>query len=352
MFSKLNQAVSNARITINYGLRLNKPLLMLRVLKGYLKAINTEIPPLKYVDFAFDYKCNLKCKHCFAVSLTKKNQKQMDANDYLKIAKMCEEEGVLHISFQGGEPLIIPSFAETVNAFDKRKFYLAITTNGFFLTPKKVTWLKEIGIDKITVSLDSMVAKEHDAFRGVPGTFNHALAGINEAIRQGMKVTLNTTLTHQNLHSDGIQKIFEFGFTHHIIVNPIFAAPVGRWLNSTQFMLTQEDVNYVTRLQRENPYLRRDLDSNYYGRGCPAAKEVIYVDAYGNVLPCPFLHVYLGNLTQKHLSDILDDAQKYPPFGHYSPICLAAEDRSFLNLLQKTYKRVKRVPFTLQDLNR
>lgn len=350
---KFNRKLTDIYILFKYGFRLNKPLLNFRIVRSYFKAlIEPGNRPLKYIDFAIDYRCNLRCRHCFAVSLTKINQKEMTVGDYRKIAKMCEEMGVLHISFQGGEPLIIPSLESVIRSFNPNKFYIGITTNGTYLTPEKVRWLKKIGVDKITVSLDSMIPEEHDRFRNVPGTFDKAMSGIREALRQKFRVTLNTTLTHQNLHSEGIRKIFEFSRKNKVIVNPIFAAPAGRWINSTQFMLTPDDVGFVAGLQKQNPYLRRDLDSNYYGRGCPAVKEVIYVDAYGNVLPCPFLHITLGNLTKSHLRDIISNGLSFGPFAGYSKICLAAEDRNFLNIVQKTYKIVKHMPFTLAELKK
>jgi MoaA/NifB/PqqE/SkfB family radical SAM enzyme len=115
-------------------------------------------------------------------------------------------------------------------------------------------------------------------------------------------------------------------------------------------MLTDDDIKYINSLQQKSPYLRRDVDSNYFKRGCCAVKEVIYIDPYGNVLPCPFLHIYLGNLKKESLADILKRSLQYAPFQKYSQKCLAAEDHDFIGLLRKTYKKIDRVPFTLEEL--
>lgn len=337
-------------VTLRYGLRLNKPRFLWRVLTGYLRAGQIRPVPLKYVDFAFDYRCNLRCQHCFATALHSRRPK-LSLEEYRTIARECERMGVLHVSFQGGEPLLLPRELESIiGAFGADRFYIAITTNGTMLTPERLTWLKRIGVDKITVSLDSMTPGVHDAFRGVPGTFAKAMAGIEHALGKGFRVTINTTLTHQNLHSEGTAKIFEFSRQRRVIVNPIFAAPAGRWTGTTKFMLTPDDVAYVTALQKENPYLRRDLDSNYFGRGCPAVKEVLYVSPTGDVLPCPFLHISLGNLHDEPLSVIRARGLAYPPFAAYSPQCYAAEIRPFTRRILAASKKTGKMPVPLAAL--
>lgn len=348
----MGNVLSNLKLNLRYGLRLNKPKLIGRIIKSYLKALVSPLPPLRYIDFAIDWRCNLYCQHCFATSLRKVGTTKLTLLDYRRIAQEAEKIGVLHISFQGGEPLLIPKELEKIiNVFDPEKFYIAVTTNGTLLTSQKVGWLKKIGVDKITVSLDSMNAKEHDSFRRVKGTFAKTWKGIEQALKAGFRITINTTLTHQNLHIEGIQKLFQYAMENKIILNPVFAAPVGRWLNESKMMLTNEDVKYISNLQKKSPYIRRDVDSNYFRWGCCAVKEVIYVDPYGNVIPCPFLHIILGNLKKESLADILEKALKYPPFRNYSQKCLASEDQNFLKLMRKSYKRLGFIPFTLQEFS-
>lgn len=345
--------LSNIVLHIRYGLKINKPLLLWRVAKSYLLAYIFPIPPLRYIDFAFDFACNLRCQHCFAVTLKKPGLTQLTIKDYQKIAREAEKIGVFHVSFQGGEPLLLPKkLEEIINAFNPKKFYISVTTNGTLLTKEKAVWLKKIGVDKISLSIDSKIPEEHDSFRQIPGTFNKAWKSIDFAQQAGLNVTINTCLTHQNLHSPGIQQLFEYAIKNRVIINPIFATPVGRWLNETKMVLSPKDTEYVTKLQRKSPYLRRDIDSNYRQRGCPAVKEVIYVDPYGNVLPCPFLHVYLGNLKKEHLDKVIKRSLKFIPFKKYSRFCLASEDSNFMEVLRKTYKKSGQTPFTLKDLQK
>ena len=314
------------KLLFNYGFVLKKPNLLFRLLTVYLKALILPVPPLRYIDFALDYRCNLKCKHCFAQGLINKKVK-LTLSDYRRIACECRQLGVTQFSFQGGEPLLLPNLEKIIKIFQPQSSYIALTTNGTLLNEQKIKRLKSLGVDKISFSLDSGIAGEHDHFRGQKGVFVKAWQSMQDCLRLGMKVTINTTVSHQNLRSPGIKKLFDYATANKIILNPIFAVPLGRWAKSKKVLLTISDRKYIKRLQSRSAYLKRDINSNYFKTGCSAVSEVLYIDPYGDVLPCPFLHIVLGNIKKESLKTIRDRALKnFSLFGRYHPLCFASED--------------------------
>jgi len=46
-------------------------------------------PVLKYMDIALDYSCNMKCEHCFAISLKGEGKKRLTIEQYRAIAKVA-----------------------------------------------------------------------------------------------------------------------------------------------------------------------------------------------------------------------------------------------------------------------
>ena len=314
------------KLLFNYGFVVKKPRLLLRLLTAYSKALVLPIPPLRYIDFALDYRCNLKCKHCFAEGLKGKKDK-LALSDYRRLAQECRSMGGSQFSFQGGEPLLLPNLEKIIKIFQPQSSYIALTTNGTLLNKQKIKRLKSLGVDKISFSLDSGIASEHDLFRGQKGIFAKAWQSMQDCLRLGMKVTINTTISHQNIHTAGIKKLFDYATANKIILNPIFAVPLGRWVKSKKVLLTISDRKYIKKLQSRSAYLKRDINSNYFKTGCSAVSEVLYVDPYGDVLPCPFLHIVLGNIKNESLKAIRDRAlKKFPLFGRYHPSCFAAED--------------------------
>ena len=58
----------------------------------------------------------------------------------------------------------------------------------------------------------------------------------------------------------------------------------------------QDDLDYIDRLTEQSPYIRTDFQANLVSYGCGAAKEILYLTPYGDVLVCPFMHISFGNI--------------------------------------------------------
>jgi radical SAM protein with 4Fe4S-binding SPASM domain len=78
--------------------------------------------------------------------------------------------------------------------------HVALATNGTLITNKVAKKLKDIGVDYVEISIDSAEPEQHDAFRGVSGSFNRALEGIKHCVDQEILTCVATTVTQLNLH--------------------------------------------------------------------------------------------------------------------------------------------------------
>lgn len=347
----LYRGIKEIQLKFKYGFHLRKPLLMARVIANYYKTIFCKKKPLQYVDIVVNFSCNLKCLHCSQTKLEKpKTARRLTLADYKLLAQECIKLGVIHFSFQGGEVFLYPELEEVIKNFQPKKSLISITTNGTLLNKDKIVRLKRIGVDILNISLDSAIAQEHDNFRGIKGTFARAMEALELALNNGLLVKINTTITHQNLHSPGIQKLLDFAIKKKIILNPILAAPVGKWSNNWENLVTEDDTEFINDLHEKTPYVRRDVHANYLGYGCPAIKEVLYITPYGDVLPCPFLHFSLGNILEDSLEEIRERGLKLKIFAEYHPKCLAAEDKEFLRKYLCIISDKDVLPVDLKDI--
>ena len=353
----LKRGLVEVFIKIKYGFQLNKPVFILRVFKKYFDVKLLGKKPFKYVDVAFDYTCNLRCQHCFARdfedSAKKRKMKKMSIEDHKRFAEQAMKLGATSFCFQGGEPLLPPlknELEEIIKAYNPYKNLITITTNGTYIDEKTAQRLKKIGVDIFTFSLDSGVPEEHDTFRGGKGTFNKAMKAIEIATNNGLKVAINTAITHQSLYSEGFKKLIDFSEKHKIFLNPIFAVPVGAWQGNWNVVLTKDDIKYVEELRNKHPFLRRDVDSNFVEWGCGAVNETVYLTAYGDVLPCPFIHVSLGNVLEEPLDTIRKRGLKIKLFDHYNKKCYTGEDIEFMKEYAKRIKDKKEFPLKVSDM--
>ena len=339
-------------LKLKYGIRPNKPILMARVFKKLLKAKLTGKPGLKYADVAYDYACNLKCEHCFARKFKPpKGGRKMTIDDHRKFVKEAMAMGALDFNLQGGEPLLtFDELLELIKVYQPSKNFISITTNAYLFTEEKLKILKKAGVDMIVFSLDSGDYESHDKFRGVKGVYNKVTKAIDLCEKHGMHVVINTTVSHDSIRSKGFERLIDYIESKHLFTNTIFAVPIGAWQGRMDVVLTKEDVEYMEKLRKDHMLLRRDIDSNFGGKGCGAVKEAIYLTAYGDVLPCPFIHIALGNVITEPLQDIIDRALKIKYFDHYHPTCLASENKAFIKKYDKWAKASDEFPMKFDNV--
>lgn len=327
-------------LNFKYAFRPRKPRLVLRLALALFQSKVLNRPPLRYVDFAIDFTCNLHCEHCFATALRQPGRRRMTIEDYSRVGRECMELGTVNFSFQGGEPLLCSGLGGIIKACRPEKNVISVSTNGTLLTRDRLVELRKWGVDILTVSLDSGIPSEHNRFRGAsPGTFEKILQGIKTALQEGLHVTLGTVVTHQTLKSQGITALVNLTRELKTVLYFIFPVPAGRWLSHNDMLLTPDDLSYIDQLTHQSPYLRTDFQANLGSYGCGAVKEILYLTPYGDVLPCPFLHISLGNIFQEPLAVIRDRALENPYFRGYHQKCLASTDQEFIQrYLSQTFE--------------
>lgn len=311
-------------LNFRYAFRPNKPLLILRLTIAVIKGIFFKKPPLRYVDFSIGFACNLRCQHCFATTLEDNTRRTMKIEDYKRVAEECMRLGTVNFSFQGGEPLLYKELPEIISVCKPHMNLISVTTNGILLEKEKLLWLKTMGVDILTVSLDSGIAEEHDRFRGLEGAFNKTIKGIKLALKKGFNVTIGTVITHQSLYSEGLKRLLELVKEMRLITYLILPVRAGRWADEKDIFMTDEDMEYILKLTKSSSYIRTDFQANLGGYGCGAVKEILYLTPYGDVLACPFLHSPLGNIFEESIIEIRAKALRDAVFSKYYDKCIAS----------------------------
>jgi MoaA/NifB/PqqE/SkfB family radical SAM enzyme len=268
----------------------------------------------------------------------------MQIKDYERVMREANRLGAVNFSFQGGEPLIYSDLEELIKAAYPYKNIISVTTNGTLLTTEKVKRLKKLGVDIFTISLDSLNADEHDTIRNKKGTFEKTMNGIQTALKHGCNVTIGTVLSHQNIKSEGIEKLFEWVCNKHITLCLALAVPAGEWARNSDILLTDNDMSYLNKLLKKYPFVRTDFDANFIKWGCGAIKEILYITPYGDVLPCPYIHISFGNIFENSLQEIRNNALKVKYFKNYWQKCLCATDREFIDPLLFKISKHKELP--------
>jgi putative heme d1 biosynthesis radical SAM protein NirJ1 len=141
--------------------------------------------------------CNLKCKHCYADSDSKRYEGELNINEAKVFIDDLKAFNVPVILFSGGEPLLRENFFDILKYSSEKGIRSTISTNGTLLDKDVCKNLRKMDVGYVGVSLDG-IGSRHDEFRGVKGSFDSALRGIRNCMETGQKVGLRFTINKHN----------------------------------------------------------------------------------------------------------------------------------------------------------
>jgi radical SAM protein with 4Fe4S-binding SPASM domain len=309
---------------------------------GIKKPMSLYAPFLVVWDFT--HKCNLNCKHCYSNS-GKVQEEELTTKEALAVVDQLADCGVTAVAFSGGEPLSRKDFFEVANHAVKRGLYVSVATNGTLVTKENVQKLKQTGVHYVEISIDGASAKTHDAFRGVPGAFDGAVSGLKNCVEADLCVCIATTATKSNLEEMPaiITLAEEIGADRFTYFNFI---PTGRAKEHFDQDLSAEEREKLMRyllarmskgckttilttapqlarvaLQCQGPAGTGEVTmsmahmqtvkvskkavplADFLG-GCGAGRLYCSLSPQGDVHPCVFFPVNVGNLKKEKFADI------------------------------------------------
>ncbi|MCC6296819.1 MAG: radical SAM protein [Pseudomonadales bacterium] len=283
------------------------------------------------IDIAYSYACNLKCQHCTAARFEKKARKLTPA-DLKRISDEAHAMGLCQFCLSGGEPLIFPDLDEVMAALQPDKFHLTMSTNGHYLTADKARHLKALGLDKVKISLDDYDPTVHNANRRSDGAYQKAIDAMLRAKEAGLSVVIQTVVSHQNCQTDRLEQMAKFAMQHGFTVDVLVARATGAWEGKHEVLITEDDAEFIRQAHDKYPVLHRDTFCSYgLDKGCGCVDSTLHITQYGDVLPCVFIHISLGNIFEESLAAIIARGQSIKCFRKYSRLCLSGEDRDFIN---------------------
>ncbi len=278
--------------------------------------------------------CNFKCQQCFTESPRRPVAGTLDLKDIERLADEADELGMYEILLEGGEPLVCKEIYDIIRIFGADRFYIEMTTNGYLLNEEVAGRLKEAGMYRVSVSLDSTRAEEHDRYRGVEGAYAHAIKALENAKNAGMQASVNFLVGRYNIHSGEVEELCEFCKENGYHFSLVPATPTGNWKGRFDVMLRPEDAAYLESLREKYTHFWRDIwpplpNKKVKVSGCIAVNRP-YINPYGDVLPCSYLHMKLGNIKERPLKDIIEYGFSYPCFSGRHESCYAGEDEEFM----------------------
>ncbi|MBC1397292.1 GTP 3',8-cyclase MoaA [Listeria fleischmannii] len=187
-----------------------------------------------YIRISVTDRCNLRCVYCMPEEGLKflPHEKVLSKDEIVDFMKIMAQFGIKKVRITGGEPLLRTDIVDIVSGIANIPEIedVAVTTNAMYLN-KKAEALKEAGLSRINVSLDSLQA---DRFKEITrgGRLQKVLDGIQKAEEVGLfPIKLNVVLI-KGQNDDEIIDFLKFTKDKDINIRFIEYMPIGHAGNS------------------------------------------------------------------------------------------------------------------------
>lgn len=312
------------------------PYIVPRIMKNYFKLMVLQKPVLRQVEFAVTYWCNAYCDHCSATSMHRSNSGEMQLELIERAMGECIDLGALSINITGGEALQHPKIIDIVKAAHPKRAIVSVASNGLLLTKNMAKRLGDAGVRIASLALDSAHPEVHDERKKVKGCYDTLMKAIKNCQDNGIEVFLCTILTPVNMTNGDAWEMVELAEKLDCALTVNIANAVGSWTGNNEVLLTDEQVEMFHDMVK-HPRVRWDGGSNYLKSGCPAGIEKIYISSFGEVTPCPRIHLSYGNIKEESLRDIW--MRMVRPEGEWGSIyrggCPVGDDAEFRERVMK-----------------
>ena len=158
--------------------------------------------PLRDLRISVMDRCNFRCPYCMPEDKYHKDfqflsaDQRMSFDEIIRLARLFAGFGVHKLRITGGEPLLRANLPELIAELDAIEGIddIALTTNGILLGQHAAA-LKAAGLDRVTVSLDSLDPEVFRQMSGGRGSVDRVLEGIAEADSAGLTpIKVNTVV--------------------------------------------------------------------------------------------------------------------------------------------------------------
>src|SRR5580658_413061 len=134
------------------------------------KALKLNIPISVQLDLT--YRCNERCVHCY---LDHDDHGEMTTAEIKSLLDQMADAGVFYLTISGGEILMRRDFFEILEHARARTFCIKLKTNGVLIREKEAKRLRELGVERVQISIYSHRAEVHDAITKMPGSLQQSV---------------------------------------------------------------------------------------------------------------------------------------------------------------------------------
>ena len=305
----------------------------------------TGIKAPRIIAWEITRSCNLACAHCRASAHCEPYPGELSLDECKRVMDDIASITDPILILTGGEPLMRDDIWDIIDYAHEKGLHPVIGTNGTLIDDECARRIAAHGIPRVSVSLDFPDAAGQDAFRGKDGAFDETIAGMRNLRAHGVGVQVNTTITKMNNRM--VDEMHDLALREGAAAfHPFLLVPTGRGEDLVDVELTPEEyeevLTWAYQCQKTSPmhfkptdapqYYRiirqlcaaegREVTPETYGmeamtRGCLGGITFAFISHVGDVQPCGYFDMQLGNVRDVPFSQIWETSPVFDDLRHY-----------------------------------
>ena len=239
--------------------------------------------PLRDLRISVTDRCNFRCVYCMPKEVFGSDYQFLDRKEVLtfeeisRLARLFVDHGVRKVRLTGGEPLVRKDLPVLVKMLAEIPgLDLTLTTNGSLLE-RQAQALKDAGLKRVSVSLDSLDNEVFKAMNDVDFPVDRVVQGMEAAASVGLTPVKVNMVVKRGLNEDSILPMARFFREKGYILRFIEYMDVGH-TNGWRMDDVVPAAEIIKRISVEMPL--EPLDPNYTGE---VAERWRYKDGSGEV---------------------------------------------------------------------
>ena len=282
-----------------------------------------------FVDWAITAKCNLRCRHCRGFS-----EGELSTERARKLIAEIAELEPGWVIIEGGEPLLRDNLFELLDLMRQRQLEVHLITNGMLLSPQIIIALRQLGV-RVMISIDGATQAIYEAIRN-GANFERVVQAARSCVKEGLLEAINFTILKRNYTE--IPGILELAAS--IGVGKVTFIGLKPCQSYTEELLTPQEYEEAIRLACQGaqktgvefffdePFFWATVREWQLSAQIPTAGdgilvpstpacifgEYLFIETNGDVKPCSFAPMSVGNVNDKPLGEIWSKVLSLPFF--------------------------------------
>lgn len=266
--------------------------------------------------------CHLSCPHCYRDAGVDMG-KELNTTEAKKMLREIKEANFHLMVFSGGEPLLRDDIFELMSYASELGLRPVLGTGGGLIDAERADKLKEAGVLAAGISIDSAVPEKHNNFRGEAGLFAKLENAFSELKRVGIPFQTHMTVMDWNLEE--IEDVIDYSAAVGAKASHIFfMVPTGRAEYIEESAISKKEYQQaIERIMKKSEEVdievkpvcapqfvaaadQLDIQTRFKN-GCLAGISYCIVNPIGEVQPCAYLDLQVGNVKEKSFKEIWEN---------------------------------------------